>query len=123
MRQAMDTSSTQVVTISKTIICPSRLLRRKIGGTHVILVKKPHEDIPSDSSVIEAAELAAHFSREIINEENLTTDKDKIIEVDYCPVSHLKKIPKAKPGMVIYEGYYSINVSPKEIKHKTSDSD
>lgn len=92
-------------------------------GTHVILVKKPHEDIPSDSSVIEAAELAAHFSREIINEENLTTDKDKIIEVDYCPVSHLKKIPKAKPGMVIYEGYYSINVSPKEIKHKTSDSD
>lgn len=92
-------------------------------GTHVILVKKPHEDIPSDSSVIEAAELAAHFSREIISEENLTTDKDKIIEVDYCPVSHLKKIPKAKPGMVIYEGYYSINVSPKEIKHKTSDSD
>lgn len=92
-------------------------------GTHVILVKKPHEDIPSDSSVIEAAELASYFSRKIISEENLTTDKDKIIEVDYCPVSHLKKIPKAKPGMVIYEGYYSINVSPKEIKHKTSDSD
>ena len=39
-------------------------------------------------------------------------------EVDYCPVSHVKKIPGAKPGMVIYEGYYSVLVEAKEPSSK-----
>lgn len=81
-----------------------------LPGTHVILQKRIDEDIPSDSSVIEAASIAAYFSRSTIIEEHSTQDLK--VEIDYCPVSHVKKIPKAKPGMVIYEGYYSINVIP-----------
>ncbi|MCQ2533177.1 MAG: NFACT family protein [Clostridia bacterium] len=81
-----------------------------LPGTHVILQKRIDEDIPSDSSVIEAASIAAYFSRSTVIEEHSTQDLK--VEIDYCPVSHVKKIPKAKPGMVIYEGYYSINVVP-----------
>ncbi|MCQ2482180.1 MAG: NFACT family protein [Clostridia bacterium] len=84
-----------------------------LPGTHVILQLQPDETIPSDSSVLEAASLAAFFSRSTIIEEHSTQDLK--VEIDYCPVSHVKKIPKAKPGMVIYEGYYSINVIPKEL--------
>lgn len=91
-----------------------------LPGTHVILIKKPYEDMPSDSSIEEAAQTAAFFSRSTIIDEHMNGEGSKSglikAEVDYCPVSHVKKIPKAKPGMVIYEGYYSINVIAKEPK-------
>ena len=35
------------------------------------------------------------------------------MEVDYCPVSHVKKPVGARPGMVVYEGHYSVLVEPK----------
>lgn len=93
-----------------------------LPGTHVILVKKPYEDMPSDSSIEEAAQIAAYFSRSTIIDEHMNGEGSKSgqikAEVDYCPVSHVKKIPKAKPGMVIYEGYYSINVTAKEPKNE-----
>ncbi len=93
-----------------------------LPGTHVILVKKPYEDMPSDSSIEEAAQTAAFFSRSTIIDEHMNGEGSKSglikAEVDYCPVSHVKKIPKAKPGMVIYEGYYSINVTAKEPEKK-----
>ena len=89
-----------------------------LPGTHVILRTKPNEEMPSDNAVLEAASLAAFFSKAIILEEHMTSDDSKPgllkAEVDYCPVSHVKKIPGAKPGMVIYEGYYSILVEAKE---------
>ena len=89
-----------------------------LPGTHVILKTKPNEEIPSDNAVLEAASLAAFFSKAIILEEHMTSEDSKPgqlkAEVDYCPVSHVKKIPGAKPGMVIYEGYYSILVEAKE---------
>lgn len=84
-----------------------------LPGTHVILKINPDEDIPSDSSVLEAASLAAFFSRSTIIEEHSTQNLK--VEIDYCPISHVKKIPRAKPGMVIYEEYYSINVIPQEL--------
>ena len=91
-----------------------------LPGTHVILKTKPNEDMPSDNAVLEAASLAAFFSKAIILEEHMTSEDSKPgqlkAEVDYCPVSHVKKIPGAKPGMVIYEGYYSILVEAKEPK-------
>ena len=74
--------------------------------------------MPSDNAVLEAASLAAFFSKAIILEEHMTSEDSKPgmlkAEVDYCPVSHVKKIPGAKPGMVIYEGYYSVLVEAKE---------
>ena len=89
-----------------------------LPGTHVILKTKPSEDMPSDNAVLEAASLAAFFSKAIILEEHMTSSDSKPgqlkAEVDYCPVSHVKKIPGAKPGMVIYEGYYSVLVEAKE---------
>ncbi|MBQ6017102.1 MAG: NFACT family protein [Clostridiales bacterium] len=89
-----------------------------LPGTHVILRTKPNEEIPSDNAVLEAASLAAFFSKAIILEEHMTSGDSRPgqlkAEVDYCPVSHVKKIPGAKPGMVIYEGYYSVLVEAKE---------
>ena len=89
-----------------------------LPGTHVILKTKPNEEMPSDNAVLEAASLAAFFSKAVILEEHMTSEDSKPgmlkAEVDYCPVSHVKKIPGAKPGMVIYEGYYSVLVEAKE---------
>ena len=97
-----------------------------LPGTHVILKTKPNEDMPSDNAVLEAASLAAFFSKAIILEEHMTSEDSKPgqlkAEVDYCPVSHVKKILGAKPGMVIYEGYYSVLVEAKEPKgHDSKD--
>ncbi|MCR4768268.1 MAG: NFACT family protein [Saccharofermentans sp.] len=93
-----------------------------LPGTHVILKTKPNEEMPSDNAVLEAASLAAFFSKAIILEEHMTSEGSKPgllkAEVDYCPVSHVKKIPGAKPGMVIYEGYYSVLVEAKEPQTK-----
>ena len=93
-----------------------------LPGTHVILKTKPNEEMPSDNAVLEAASLAAFFSKAIILEEHMTSEDSKPgqlkAEVDYCPVSHVKKIPGAKPGMVIYEGYYSVLVEAKEPSSK-----
>ena len=93
-----------------------------LPGTHVILKTKPNEEMPSDNAVLEAASLAAFFSKAIILEEHMTSEDSKPgqlkAEVDYGPVSHVKKIPGAKPGMVIYEGYYSVLVEAKEPSSK-----
>lgn len=84
-----------------------------LPGTHVILKSHPGEEFPSDEAVLEAASIAAYFSKKMVIEEHHMNSESKV-EVDYCKVSHVKKIPGAKPGMVIYEGYYSINVIAKE---------
>ena len=48
------------------------------------------------------------------------TEYDVRVEIDYCPVSHVKKIPKAKPGMVIYEEYNTLLVSAKLPRNQES---
>ena len=89
-----------------------------LPGTHVILKTKKGEDMPSDEAVIEAAQLAAFFSKGMILEDHNAIEGSKPgqikAEIDYCPVSHVKKMPGGRPGMVIYEGYYSIVVTAKE---------
>ena len=95
-----------------------------LPGTHVILRPFSDEDMPSDSSILEAASLAAFFSKSIILEEHNAAEGSRAgklkAEVDYCPVSHVKKIPGAKPGMVIYENYYSVLVDSEEPKERLS---
>lgn len=74
---------------------------KNIAGSHV-LVKFMGEDFPNE--VIEmAASLAAYYSK---------GKNSQYVEVDYCPVSHVKKPSGAKAGMVIYEGYNSALVEP-----------
>lgn len=89
-----------------------------LPGTHVILRSHKGEEFPSDNAVLEAASLAVFFSKSIMVEEHSEgagSHAGEIkAEVDYCPVSHVKKIPGARPGMVIYENYYSVLVPAKE---------
>lgn len=77
---------------------------KNIPGSHT-LVKYNGEEFPND--VIEtAASLAAYYSK---------GKNSPYLEVDYCPVSHVKKPNGAKPGMVIYEEYSTAYVKPKLI--------
>lgn len=74
---------------------------KNIAGSHV-LVKYMGEEFPP--AVIEtAASLAAFYSK---------GKNAPYVEVDYCPVSHVKKPNGAKAGMVIYEGYNTALVKP-----------
>ncbi len=76
---------------------------KNIPGCHV-LIKHKGEEIPK--KVIEAAAIIA-----ATNSKGKASGK---VEVDYCPVSHVKKPNGAKAGMVIYEGYSTAVVSPDE---------
>ncbi len=78
------------------------------AGAHVILELSPSiesiEDV-STNSLEEAAILAAYFSQ--------SKEADKVA-VDYTFRSNVKKPRGARPGMVIYERYRTIYVSPSD---------
>jgi len=78
---------------------------KNIPGSHVI-IKSGGRPVP-ESTLVEAALLAAYFSKGR-NSSN--------VPVDYCPRKNVKKPGGAKPGMVIYEGYNTIYVTPSEEK-------
>ncbi len=81
---------------------------KNIPGSHT-LIKYQGEDFPP-AVITAAASLAAYFSK------GKNAPK---VEVDYCPVSHVKKPNGAKAGMVIYEGYNTAFVEPgKELAEK-----
>ena len=74
---------------------------QKIHGSHVILCTNGAE--PDERSLAEAAALAAYFSqaRESAN-----------VPVDFTPVKYVKKPAGARPGMVVYETYRTLYVTP-----------
>lgn len=76
---------------------------RNIPGSHVI-VKKQQQSIP-DSTLLEAAILAAFHSKSKLSSN---------VPVDYTSVKNVKKPPGAKPGMVNYENFKTIIVTPEE---------
>ena len=88
---------------------------KNMPGTHVIL--RTDGRTPTDRAIVEAASIAAYFSRSnkafCAERSESQTEYDIRVEIDYCPVSHVKKIPKAKPGMVIYEEYSTLLVSAR----------
>lgn len=73
-----------------------------IHSSHVLIVSEGKEI--DDDTILEAAALCAYFSK---------GKQAPKVEVDYCPVSHVKKPAGARPGMVVYEGHYSVLVEPK----------
>lgn len=75
---------------------------KNIAGSHT-LIKYQGEDFPPEV-ITRAAELAAYYSK---------GKNSPKVEVDYCPVSHVRKPNGAKAGMVIYEGYNTAVVEPK----------
>ena len=79
---------------------------RQIPGTHVI-VSLPTSintiDMLPDRTLEEAASLAAYFSK--------ASDSQKV-PVDYTFRYNVKKPSGARPGMVIYDNYWTIMVNP-----------
>lgn len=82
---------------------------KSIQGSHIIIKNKgSKQSLPLDT-LIQAANLAAYFSK--------SKKADKVL-VDYTFKKYVKKPKKAKPGMVIYSQEKSlwIKVDPEEIK-------
>ena len=73
----------------------------KVHGSHVII--SCGGTTPPDDTVTQAAQLAAYYS-ESIGGQN--------IPVDVTPVKQVKKVPSAKPGMVIYHTYRTVIANP-----------
>lgn len=76
---------------------------KDVPGSHVI-IRKLQQDIP-DSTLLEAAYLAAYHSK---------ARQSSNVQVDYTQVRNVKKPSGAKPGMVIYENYRTLVVTPDE---------
>ena len=81
---------------------------KNVPGSHVII----HSDHPSDETLLEAANLAAYFSK---------SRNSGNVPVDYVQVRKIKKPNGTKPGFIIYEGQKTLFVTPdKEIVQKLS---
>jgi len=74
---------------------------QKVHGSHVIISCGGTK--PPDDTVTQAAQLAAYYSESTVGQN---------IAVDVTPVKQVKKVPGAKPGMVIYHTYNTIIVNP-----------
>lgn len=71
-------------------------------GSHTILIT--NNQPVTDDVIAFTASLAAFYSK---------LSASPKVEIDYTEVKNVKKIPGAKPGMVIYENYKTIYVKPK----------
>ena len=76
---------------------------KNIPGSHTVLVTEGRE--AGDGDILEAASLAAAHSK--------AADSSQV-PVDYAQVRHVKKPPGAKPGMVIYDNYRTVYVTPEK---------
>lgn len=76
---------------------------QKIHGSHVILCTE--NGAYDDASLHEAALLAAYYSQ---------ARDGSNVPVDYTSVKFVKKPANAKPGMVFYEPYRTVYVTPDE---------
>ncbi|CAM3074808.1 NFACT RNA binding domain-containing protein [Leuconostoc rapi] len=72
---------------------------QNIPGSHVII----HSPNPSDETLIEAAKLAAYYSK---------ARDSANVPVDYLPAGKLRKPNGSKPGFVIFEGQQTLFVTP-----------
>ena len=73
----------------------------KVHGSHVII--SCGGTTPPDDTITQAAQLAAYYAE---------TTGGQNIAVDVTPVKQVKKLPGAKPGMVIYHTYRTVIVNP-----------
>ena len=73
----------------------------KVHGSHVIIACAGVT--PPDDTVTQAAQLAAHYSE---------AAGGRNIAVDMTAVKQVKKVPGAKPGMVIYHTYQTVIANP-----------
>lgn len=76
---------------------------QKIHGSHVIIVC--HGQQPDDQTMTEAAQLAAYYSQ---------ARQGQNVPVDTTAVRNVKKPVGSLPGMVIYDRYNTLYVTPDE---------
>lgn len=76
---------------------------KDIPGSHVVI----HSDNPSETALLEAANLAAYFSK---------ARESASVPVDYTVIKQVKKPSGAKPGFVIYFEQTTLFVTPDEEK-------
>ncbi len=76
---------------------------KKIHGSHTVIKLGVNKDIP-DTTIKEAAMLAAYYSKGR-NSSN--------VPVDYTLIKNVRKPNGAKPGMVIYDYYNTIHITPQ----------
>lgn len=76
---------------------------KDIPGSHVVI----HSDDPSEVALLEAANLAAYFSK---------ARESASVPVDYTVIKQVKKPSGAKPGFVIYFEQTTLFVTPDEEK-------
>ncbi|KKB39284.1 Rqc2 family fibronectin-binding protein [Bacillus thermotolerans] len=74
---------------------------KDIPGSHVVI----RSDAPSEQAILEAANLAAYFSK---------AKSSSSVPVDFTKVRHVKKPSGAKPGFVIYDNQQTVYVTPNE---------
>ncbi|WP_338753935.1 NFACT family protein [Bacillus sp. FJAT-52991] len=74
---------------------------KDIPGSHVVI----RSEEPSDQTILEAANLAAFFSK---------AKDSSSVPVDFTKVRHVKKPNGAKPGFVIYDNQQTVYVTPNE---------
>ena len=76
---------------------------KNMPGSHVV-IKKDKGEIP-EQTIIEGAMLAALYSKAKMSSN---------VNVDYTAVRNVKKPSGAKPGMVVYDNYRTVVVTPDE---------
>lgn len=79
---------------------------KNIHGSHTVIKLGIDKDVPK-STITEAAEIAAYYSK---------ARESSQVPVDFTAIKNVKKPNGAKPGMVIYDNYNTIYVTPKEPK-------
>lgn len=101
IRVGRNNTQNDLLTLKSSFKSDLWLHTQKIHGSHVI-VSCEGEEIDNDT-LIEAAKLAAYYSQ---------MRESQNVPVDYTIVKNVKKPTGAKPGMVIYDHYNTVYVTP-----------
>ncbi len=76
---------------------------KNIPGSHVVLLLEG--DSPTEEEIVQAAEIAAYFSKSA-NSEN--------VPIDYTLIRNVKKLAGGKPGMVTFSENSTLYATPKD---------
>ena len=75
-----------------------------IPGSHTIIRTEGKSEVP-ETTIMEAAKIAAYYSK---------AKSSTQVPVDFTVVKNVKKPSGAKPGLVIYDNYNTVYVTPEE---------
>lgn len=102
IRVGRNNSQNDLLTLKSSFKSDVWLHTQKIHGSHVIISCEGKQ--PGEATLLEAAKLAAYYSQ---------ARDGQNVPVDYTAVKNVKKPTGAKPGMVIYDHYNTLYVTPE----------